>query len=96
MIHPSSPPHPVTPHNQGQPCNLHPLTKQADTAETHFGLSVLTIINNQCHDPVSRQGETNDNENDTNLPALVQEHAALVDRFGAEVRNMRPGARGTE
>lgn len=48
MIYPSTPQHPVTPHNQDQPCNLHPLTKHAETAETHFGVYPITPCNINC------------------------------------------------
>lgn len=57
MFYPS-PVHHVTPHNQGQPRNLHPLTEQADTVESHFGVYIIQSNTNYIASPSKRYGET--------------------------------------
>jgi len=90
MYDPHSPIHHVTPHNQGAPCSLHPLTKQAETAETHFGVYPSTIRYNTNYTlPLScvtvEENESNapTKENSTNAYPAASPAAVSASEEGA-------------
>jgi len=103
--------HPVTQFNSGQPLRdrrpdnlVHPFLSDVKfTLRAHEVCGIVDAISG-----ASEQGSINRDketlqlntliESDSalgNLPALVREHAALVDRIGIKVSNMRLGARVT-
>lgn len=94
MLYPS-PPHHVTPHNQGQPCSLHAQTVQPDTVEVHFGFVPAPIVpcNINCDASLSeRYGETeqadvNPSKNSTNTYKLQTIHQ-IADDAGATAQVM--------